>query len=113
MPEDIAEPVIVAFKVSNDCGIAKFREAAIAAFYTLNSLMGCFGANSWLPLISTSRRIANAPVLSAISMSVNIFAPGKETAKELEFIACRARAGDDALDLCSFIEQSASFFPLF
>ena len=46
-------------------------------------------------------------------MSVNIFAPGKEAAKELEFVACWARAGDDALDLRSFIEQSASFFPLF
>lgn len=75
--------------------------------------MGCFGANSRFPLICASGRIADAPVFSAISMSVNIFAASKETAKELEFVTCWARAGDDALDLRSFIEQSASFFPLF
>ena len=75
--------------------------------------MGCFGANSWLPLISTSRRIANAPVLSAISMSVNIFTSGKETAKELEFVARWARAGNDALGLCMFVERFAGFVPFF
>ena len=83
------------------------------AFCAFDFLMGYFGTNSRLPLVCASGRIADTPVFSAISMSVNIFAPGKEAAKELEFVTCWARTGDDALDLRSFIEQSAGFFPLF
>ena len=44
-------------------------------------------------------------------MSVNIFAPGKEAAKELEFVACLARAGDDTLDLGPFVERFAGILP--
>lgn len=46
-------------------------------------------------------------------MSVNIFTTSKEIAKELEFVARWARAGDDALGLCPFVERSASFLPFF
>ena len=108
---DVPEPVVAAFEMSDNSGIVHFKECAAATFCAFNSLMACFGTNAWLPLICTGRCIADASVFSAIPVSVHIFAAGKKIAKELEFVARRARTGDNALDLSPLVERFPSSLP--
>ena len=84
---DVSEPVVAAFEMVNDRGIAQLGEDAAAAFRAFDSLMARFGTNARFPLICAGRCIADTPVFSAVPMGVNIFAASKEIAKELEFFA--------------------------
>lgn len=110
---DIAESVIVAFEVGDDCYVAQLKKGATATFRTFDSLMAGFRADARFPLVCARWCIADSAVFSAITVGVNIFTTGKEIAEKLEFVACWARAGDDAFDLCSFIEGFAGFLPFF
>lgn len=110
---DVPEPVVAAFEMGDNGGIVQLKECAAATFSAFNSVMVCFGANAWLLLICAGGCIADAPVFSAIPVSVHIFAAGKKIAKELEFVARWARAGNDALGLCTFAERFAGFVPFF
>ena len=110
---DVSEPVVVAFEMGDDRGIARLGEDAVAAFRAFGFLTIYFGANACLPFICAGGCIADAPVFSAVPMSVNIFAASKEIAKEFQFVARWARTGDDSFDLCPSIERFASFLPFF